>query len=538
MNTRLNTRRTFLPVFLLLAACGADNQPVSQEGTADVITFLHMNDTYRVAAVEDGERGGFGRVTTVIRELRSEGREVSLLHGGDFLYPSLESQLWNGEQMIEAFNYMHALAPLHVVPGNHEFDPRTPESAVNAIEASEFEWLADNMRLATGRTDIDSRLRSNFVTAIGGRSVGIFALTIHPDHGGNVRDYTPFEPGYVEHARRSIEAFEAAGVDLIIGLTHLHLEHDLEIARLKAGHPKFQFIVGGHEHEPEFSAGSADTAEVMKGASNARTIWRIDVRFDENDMPSIESTSIALDTTIAEDDGYQVIADKWRARLLETVPFLPSRIGEAAVPFDAREVTIRNVESNWGNFVADQMRTAFGEPAADLALINSGTLRIDDYIAGDITFEDVARTFGFSSFLRYLTMNGDEFRLMLEAGYRGEGPSKGYFPQVSGFRVCIDRRRPSGARIVQLQVPDGDGWSEIGGADEYLVVAPDYLLRGGDGYEFPAHRERSRPGSELKYLVLDAIIRAQAQGEKVGEAVDPANPRIAFAGANETACFQ
>ena len=308
---------------------------------------------------------------------------------------------------------------------------------------------------------------------------------------------------------------------------------------MKAEHPKFLFIVGGHEHEPEFFAGSAHAAEVMKGASNARTIWQIDVRFDEDGMPSIESTSsIALDTTIAEDDGYQVIADKWRARLLDNVPFLPSRIGEAAVPFDAREVTIRNVESNWGNFVVDQMRTAFGEPAADLALINSGTLRIDDYIAGDITFEDVARTFGFSSFLRYLTMNGDEFRLMLEAGYRGEGPSKGYFPQISGFRVCVDRRRPNGARIVQLQVPDGDGWSEIGGAEEYLVVAPDYLLRGGDGYQFPEHRERSRPGSELKYLVLDAIIRAQAAGEKVGEAVDPANPRMAFVSENDAACYQ
>ena len=32
------------------------------------------------------------------------------LHGGDFLYPSLESQLWNGEQMIEALNFLDDLA--------------------------------------------------------------------------------------------------------------------------------------------------------------------------------------------------------------------------------------------------------------------------------------------------------------------------------------------------------------------------------------------------------------------------------------------
>ena len=30
----------------------------------------------------------------------------------------------------------------------------------------------------------------------------------------------------------------------------------------------------------------------------------------------------------------------------------------------------------------------------------------------------------------------------MEAGYRGQGPSKGYFPQVSGFRIWVDRKRP------------------------------------------------------------------------------------------------
>lgn len=523
---------------LLLCACDVDDRSANQPSDSGTISFLHLNDTYRVGAVEDGERGGFGRVTTVIRELKSQGNTVRVLHGGDFLYPSLESQLWNGEQMIEAFNFMNALAPMFVVPGNHEFDRRTPEVIVGAISASEFEWLADNVRLDTGQPNVDERLRSRFVTTVGDRKIGIFALTVHPDHGGNVRDYTPFESGYAEHARQGIEAFETAGVDMIVGLTHLHLEDDIDLAALKAEYPKFMFIVGGHEHEPEYEPGSDGSAVVMKGASNARTIWQIDVRFDADGTPSIEPKMIELDTTVAEDPEYQLIADKWRARLLENIPFLPSRIGEAAVPFDAREVTIRNTESNWGNFVVDQMRTAFGEPAADLAFINSGTLRIDDYIAGDITFEDVARTFGFSSYLRYLEMNGDEFRLTLEAGYRGEGPSKGYFPQVSGFRVCVDRRRAEGARIVQLQVPDGNGWSEISGDRDYLVVAPDFLLRGGDGYEFPEHRERSRAGSELKYLVLDAVVRAQALGEKVGAPVDPENPRIDFVSEGRAACFE
>lgn len=536
----INTRLSGL-ILCLLVGCvsqnpGAVTRP--DDATGPAITFLHLNDTYRVDSVEDGERGGFARVTTVIRSLRERGRDVRLLHGGDFLYPSLESQLWNGEQMIEAFNYMHALAPLTVVPGNHEFDRRTPQALVNAIESSDFSWLAGNLVLDTGRADIDRRLQPESMTEIGGRKIGIFALTLRPGDGGNDRDYSQFGDDYLASARRSIERLEAGGADLIVGLTHLHMEDDRRIARLKAEHPRFLFLVGGHEHEPEHDPGTAHSAEIMKGASNARTIWQIDLGFDEAGMPGINSKMLALDTSVVKDAEYQAtVAAKWRARLLETVPFLPSRIGEAAVPFDAREVTIRNQESNWGNFVVDQMRKAFGEPQADLAVLNSGTLRIDDYIAGDITFEDVARTFGFSSFLSYLTMNGAEFSETMEAGFRGEGPSKGYFPQVSGFRLCIDRGRPSGARIVQLQVPTDAGWTDIDEQQDYLVVAPDYLLRGGDGYRFPAHRERSRAGSELKYLVLDAIVSAQALGQKVGAPVDPENPRIAFLQTVETACF-
>jgi 2',3'-cyclic-nucleotide 2'-phosphodiesterase (5'-nucleotidase family) len=128
------------------------------------------------------------------------------------------------------------------------------------------------------------------------------------------------------------------------------------------------------------------------------------------------------------DPEYEVLADKWNSRLLEKFPFLEARVGMAALPMDVREEQVRSSETSWGNFIVDQMRVAFGEPMADLAFINSGTLRIDDYIEGDIRFEDIGRTFGFSSFLRYTTVTGAEFKRIMEAGYRGGPESQGYFP--------------------------------------------------------------------------------------------------------------
>ena len=125
----------------------------------------------------------------------------------------------------------------------------------------------------------------------------------------------------------------------------------------------------------------------------------------------------------------------------------------------------------------------------------------------------------------------------MEAGFRGDGLSQGYFPQVSGFRLCVDRSRESLSRIVSLQVPGDDGWSEISPDREYTLVLPDFLYRGGDGYQLPEGRQGSRTGAELKYLVLDAILRAQGVGQSVGVPVDTMAPRIEVHEGPDAQCF-
>ncbi len=526
-------RLAILLVFLLVAACTTTaNRP--QEGG---ITFIHLNDTYRVGAVEDGKRGGFSRVVTLLRELQAEGRDVRVLHGGDFLYPSLESQLWHGLQMVDAMNFMDDIAPLYAAAGNHEFDRRGPEKLVAALRASRFDWVGDNVRFNTGDAAADALLRPAFSFTAGGKTIGVFSLTLHADDGGNARSYLEVDPDYAAVAERTIQELEARGVDLIIGITHLHMRQDIELAGLKARYPKLAFIVGGHEHEPQYSAASQSAALVVKGASNARVVWQIDVDFDANGAYTVTERRLALDDSVAFDPAYEELATKWRTRLLAKYPFLEARLGTAALAMDAREEQIRSSESSWGNFITDQMRIAFGKPVADLAFLNSGTLRLDDVVEDDILFEDIGRTFGFSSLLRHTTVTGAEFKEIMEAGYRGGPHAQGYFPQVSGFRVCVDRSRPEFDRIVSLQVPGENGWTEMGADTKYVLVVPDFLYGGGDGYEIPKDRFASRPASELKYLVLDAILRAQGLGQAVGEPVTPANRRIHLLADPAEPCF-
>ena len=306
-----------LHIFLLsvlLAGCGAVGFVSEDTG----ITFIHLNDTYRVGAVEDDTRGGFSRVVTLVRLLQAQGRDVRILHGGDFLYPSLESQLWDGLQMVDAMNFLNALAPMYVTSGNHEFDRRGAEQLVAALKASEFAWVGDNFRFDTGDAEADALLKAGFTFETGGRMVGVFALTLDETDGGNARDYLEIDKDYEGVVRRALEQFDAAGVDLVIGVTHVHMWQDVELAQLKAEYPKLAFIVGGHEHEPQYFYAEGESAPVMKGASNARVIWQIDVDFDDTGDFDVQTTRIDVDERIAFDPEYEETVSYTHLRSHET----------------------------------------------------------------------------------------------------------------------------------------------------------------------------------------------------------------------------
>ena len=128
----------------------------------------------------------------------------------------------------------------------------------------------------------------------------------------------------------------------------------------------------------------------------------------------------------------------------------------------------------------------------------------------------------------------------MDAGHRGAGRSDGYFPQVSGFRVCVDRGKPDYERIVSLQVDNADGWSEINAEQRYSVILPNFIFGDRDGYVMPpsARKSASLPGPELKYLVVDALVNAQFIDEGVGEEIDPTNPRFVELGPQRQDCWQ
>lgn len=67
-------------------------------------TILQLNDVYDAMPVEDGRKGGLGRVATLYQQLREENPNVFSVMVGDFLAPSAIGSITSdgGYHMIDA----------------------------------------------------------------------------------------------------------------------------------------------------------------------------------------------------------------------------------------------------------------------------------------------------------------------------------------------------------------------------------------------------------------------------------------------------
>ena len=172
---RIAVRLTVLVACLgLLAACAlvAPTPAASQDTGLVRLTFLQVNDVYSLEPVDQGRRGGVARLATLVRRIRGESPNTTLVLAGDTISPSPLSTFLQGRQMIAAFN---ALGLDVATFGNHEFD-FGPAVLLERMRESKFAWLSANVRDRRSGTPFGGAERARLVT-LGGVAVGFFGLT-------------------------------------------------------------------------------------------------------------------------------------------------------------------------------------------------------------------------------------------------------------------------------------------------------------------------------------------------------------------------
>lgn len=465
--------------------------PSNDRSPSTELIIVQLNDIYRIDAVRAGKRGGLARVVALLRQLKTQNPQVPVivLHSGDFLSPSLESSLFHGAQMIDAMNFIHDLAPLYVVPGNHEFDysDTDKEYLTAAILKSKFPWVASN--LERNDSALLPALRDNvsehLVVPFGKVKLGIFGLTIDGAQGGKDRPYAPISGDYASIAREQIEQLEREGADLIVGLTHLNIGDDHELAKLKQQHPHFLWIAGGHEHSLDREPSSSAAALITKGDSNARTVWKVSV-VKKGGNVDVREESVVIDESIQPDAAFtQNVENFYRAKLRNELPYMDNII--STLPnrcYDGTEEAVRDRESDWGDFLTDTMRRAYQGITADVAVLNGGSIRIDDTICDRITFENLERTFAYETPVVFVKLRGKELKEYILDSSAGSKRGDGRFLQVSGVSFRRDLSVGASEVVKDLEVHSAKGQTAFDESKTYIVAVNKYLFDCGDGYKF------------------------------------------------------
>lgn len=446
---------TLLLGLLLLVGCTAPR----------TVTFLHINDVYEIAPLNNGKEGGMARVAQVYKELKAQNPHTYFVLAGDFISPSVigtlrqDGKRIQGKHMIEVLN---AAGLDYATFGNHEFDYDDPAPTVlqERLDESDFAWVIGNIRQRSGVTSRPftrkgTPLPTTTLLQSGGINVGLLAVCI-PVNKEYLEITDPLETAERDYAALAKQA------DVVVALTHLDKADDRRLAQRL---PELGLVMGGHDHDNMLER--VGNVVVAKADANAKTAYVHTLHFDrKKKLSRVESTLLTIDDTLPEDPATRLVVEKWQGIASESfrqLGFAPDEVVyTTSVPWDGREKTVRTEYGALTSAIASSMFEAF--EGNDLAVFNGGSVRVDDVLEGPVSQYDIVRILPFGGGISQVRMTGDLLHKVLEAGRLNRG--KGGFLHHSGASYDTATQ--------QWRI----GTQALDKARSYQVTLPDFLLTG------------------------------------------------------------
>lgn len=430
--------RSFAAFFLCLMLL---SQATFAQGKKNIVefTFVQINDVYEIAPLENGTIGGMARVTTLKQNLVKANPNTYLFLAGDFVNPSvlgtvkIDGKKISGAQMIDCMN---SSGVDYVTFGNHEFDIKETELQ-ERINESHFTWIGSNVlhKYPSGKitryvqkkgkdsTFLPTSIVMNIKNADGKMvKVGILTSTLP----ANPQDFVVYED-FLKVPKHLYDSLKTQ-CDFVVGLTHLSIEMDKTLA---ATIPDLKLIMGGHEHDNMMVI--AGNTKIAKADANAKTAYIHSFSYNiKTKKVKLRSTLVKLNESVSLDPKTTEVVNKWLQKADEAFSkqgFNPKEvITTLKDSLDGRESEIRNHQTNMGTSITKAIFEA--TPNADLAMMNSGSVRLDDALDGTITQYDILRTLPYGGSVLTVIMKGSLLKKILEAGMSNKG--SGGFLQYYG----------------------------------------------------------------------------------------------------------
>jgi len=432
-------------------------QPVLGERGATRLRVLWTNDThgylkplyhrepwdadYERLARQEGKLGGFAHIATLVKRLRGEMPDRTLLlDSGDTWHGTAVPLFEGGKTVVRVMNAMKYDA---MTPGNVEFlYPR--EVLLARIKEARFPVIAANWV-----DDVEDPVVPPYVVkTVGGLRVGIIGMTYQWSRKtGDPKLTEGWSFGFREHTVREYirELREDKKVDLVLMISHMGFGADVKFASRVSG---IDAILGAHTHDYIDPVMKVNGTLVCQAGSHGKNLGRLDlwvkdgkiVRYDHQ-IYRIRVKEIPPDPAIQKiiDEGYA----PYRAKL-ERV------IGQTKTMLFRRATW----QSTMDNFITDAYRDMEGADVAFGPAWRFGAT----ILPGDIRVEDVYNMVPAAGHLLTYTLTGQAIKDLLESALDNvlnEDPYLvlgGDMTRFSGLEVRFDPRRPLGQRFVSIKV--------------------------------------------------------------------------------------
>jgi 2',3'-cyclic-nucleotide 2'-phosphodiesterase (5'-nucleotidase family) len=437
-------KKIYLKLFIVLLffACNTAKKaiptPVLDPNDYVEANIVQLNDVYEIGTLEGGRRGGLARVATVVNEMRAKNPNTYMVMAGDFLNPSFlgtlnyEGKPIKGRQMVEVLNTMGLN---YAIFGNHEFDLDYPDLQAR-MDESKFTWISSDCfhvvngapqkfyKMVNGtpkyfgffeKIDVPNGIEDPF-------TIGLFSATIPLVK----KDYIFYRDFYGEAMKGGNEVLSKF-TDVNVGITHLEIMQDTTLAHGLFHTP---LLIGGHDHEN--MKVKVNNVTITKADANAKSIYiHKFLMHKQTRKVTIDSKLMIIDDKIKEDSTVNFVVNKWKKigeESMVKMGFNPTAIvATLKGKLNARESFIRNNQCEAGKYTTEAMLKA--SKNAKIAFFNSGSIRIDDFLSGNLTEMDVIRLMPYGGTLVEVKMKGSLLKKILETGEKNKG--KGGYLQRS-----------------------------------------------------------------------------------------------------------
>ena len=453
----------FLSLFIIAGCKTFDNKDKVK------ITILQLNDVYEMSPVSGGKLGGLARVQTLLKKLRKENPNTITVLSGDLLSPSAigtakfkgTDQKFAGIQMVDILNHM---GWDYFTLGNHEFDLKEAD-LIRCLDSMKFKTVIDNLV----RKDSKKLFRNterNLTREIEGVRIGIFGVMTD---GYEYKYAAVSDP--IEAAKRAVENLRKKS-DIILGITHLNIDEDIKIATEISG---VDMVMGGHEHENYHLLRGDKFVPINKADANAKTAYVHQLTYNKKTKElRIESELVFIDSSFKADPEIDKLVQKWTNLAFDyfEVKFNgdpKETIGVPMVTLDGTEASVRSRPTKLTELITKGFYNYYKDSTefqVDAAIMNSGSIRIDDKLPADkpVTLYDIIRISPFGGTISLVKIDGKHLKKALDIGEESVG--SGAFLQYYNISKSDNKRTING--------------KEINNTKSYNIAISSYIVDVGD----------------------------------------------------------